>query len=72
MTQIKVSLLHFNLLDVSRFVDNMLLAVGGCEYKEPEDPGNLELDWLEVQLNQYRDRNMQVQSITITNSTDQS
>ncbi|KDQ64518.1 hypothetical protein JAAARDRAFT_28155 [Jaapia argillacea MUCL 33604] len=35
-------------------------AVGGCEYKEPQDPGNLQFDWLEVQLEMYRDRDMQV------------
>ncbi|TDL29508.1 hypothetical protein BD410DRAFT_26204 [Rickenella mellea] len=35
-------------------------AVGGCEYTEKEDPGNLEFDWLEVQLDLYRNRDMQV------------
>ncbi|EIN10626.1 endopolyphosphatase [Punctularia strigosozonata HHB-11173 SS5] len=35
-------------------------AVGGCEYKEKDDPGNLQFDWLEVQLGRYRERNMQV------------
>ena len=38
----------------------MSAAVGGCEYGDKEDPGNLELDWLEVQLERYRERNMQV------------
>lgn len=35
-------------------------AVNGCPYRDREDAGNLELDWLEVQLKMYRDRNMQV------------
>ncbi|KAI0750846.1 Metallo-dependent phosphatase-like protein [Daedaleopsis nitida] len=35
-------------------------AVGGCERSDPEDPGNLEFDWLEVQLQSFRDRKMQV------------
>ncbi|KAF5387835.1 hypothetical protein D9615_000419 [Tricholomella constricta] len=35
-------------------------AVGGCGFKDPSDPGNLQLDWLEVQLNGYRSRDMQV------------
>jgi len=34
--------------------------VNGCPYRDREDAGNLELDWLEVQLKMYRDRNMQV------------
>jgi len=36
------------------------IAVGGCEYREPEDPGNLQFDWLEVQLEIFRQRGMQV------------
>lgn len=35
-------------------------AVGGCEPTDPEDPGNLQLDWLEVQLSMFRSRGMQV------------
>lgn len=35
-------------------------AVGGCEFKEPQDPGNLQLDWLEVQLDSFRTRGLQV------------
>ena len=35
-------------------------AVGGCEVNDPEDPGNLQLDWLEVQLATFRSRGMQV------------
>ncbi|KAI0307327.1 endopolyphosphatase [Multifurca ochricompacta] len=35
-------------------------AVGGCEFREPEDPGNLQFDWLEVQLKTFRQRGMQV------------
>ena len=34
--------------------------MNGCPYRDREDAGNLELDWLEVQLKMYRDRNMQV------------
>lgn len=37
-----------------------IAAVGGCEYGEADDPGNLEFDWLEVQLDRYRNRGMQV------------
>ena len=40
----------------------MTTAVGGCEYTDAQDPGNLELDWLEVQLDRYRDRGMQVRN----------
>ncbi len=36
------------------------IAVGGCEYREPDDPGNLQFDWLEVQLKMYRKRGVQV------------
>ncbi|KAL0579696.1 Endopolyphosphatase [Marasmius crinis-equi] len=35
-------------------------AVNGCPYSEPNDPGNLQLDWLEVQLKGFRERGMQV------------
>ncbi|KAI0776087.1 hypothetical protein BD413DRAFT_526378 [Trametes elegans] len=35
-------------------------AVGGCERSDPQDPGNLQFDWLEVQLKMFRDRGMQV------------
>ena len=35
-------------------------AVGGCEHSDPQDPGNLEFDWLEVQLQMFRERKMQV------------
>lgn len=35
-------------------------AVGGCEAKDPQDPGNLQLDWMEVQLQEFRSRGMQV------------
>ena len=37
-------------------------AISGCVYKEPNDPGNLQFDWLEVQLDMYRRRGMQVRS----------
>ena len=36
------------------------VAVGGCEFKDRDDPGNLELDWLEVQLKLFRERGMHV------------
>ncbi|KAL1946769.1 hypothetical protein VTO73DRAFT_14873 [Trametes versicolor] len=35
-------------------------AVGGCARSEPQDPGNLQLDWLDVQLQMFRERGMQV------------
>ncbi|KAJ7682793.1 endopolyphosphatase [Mycena polygramma] len=35
-------------------------AVGGCEFKDRDDAGNLEFDWLEVQLKGFRARGMQV------------
>ncbi|KAL5530139.1 hypothetical protein ACEPAF_6396 [Sanghuangporus sanghuang] len=35
-------------------------AVGGCEYGDENDPGNLQFDWLEVQLDRYRERGLQV------------
>lgn len=38
-------------------------AVGGCEYKQPNDPGNLQLDWLDVQLGVFRDKGIKVGAI---------
>ncbi|KAI0375671.1 hypothetical protein BV20DRAFT_932452 [Pilatotrama ljubarskyi] len=35
-------------------------AVGGCARTDPQDPGNLQFDWLEVQLQMFRERGMQV------------
>jgi len=35
-------------------------AVGGCEFNDRDDPGNLQFDWLAVQLKSFRSRNMQV------------
>lgn len=35
-------------------------AVGGCNYADPKDPGNIHLDWLEEQLESFRSRQMQV------------
>ncbi|KAI1786520.1 Metallo-dependent phosphatase-like protein [Ganoderma leucocontextum] len=35
-------------------------AVGGCESSNPQDPGNLQFDWLDVQLELFRSRKMQV------------
>ena len=40
-------------------------AVGGCGHSDPQDPGNLEFDWLEVQLQSFRDRKMQVRFRTV-------
>lgn len=39
----------------------LYLAVDGCPTKKKtEDPGRLQLNWLEVQLKKYRKRKMQV------------
>lgn len=35
-------------------------VVDGCEYKDDEDPGNLQLDWMDVQLGLFRRRGMKV------------
>ncbi|EGO01896.1 hypothetical protein SERLA73DRAFT_49578, partial [Serpula lacrymans var. lacrymans S7.3] len=35
-------------------------SFSGCEYREPNDPGNLQFDWLDVQLEMFRSRGMQV------------
>jgi len=35
-------------------------AVGGCGFSDPDDPGNIHLDWLEEQLEAFRARQMQV------------
>ncbi|KIY71419.1 endopolyphosphatase [Cylindrobasidium torrendii FP15055 ss-10] len=35
-------------------------VVSGCDSREPNDPGNLQFDWLEVQLKIYRSRGMKV------------
>lgn len=62
MIQTKVSILSFlgsqfwiRTSDLVRSI-----AVGGCEYKDPGDAGNLEFDWLEVQLEMFRSRDMKV------------
>ena len=44
----------------------MKLAVGGCAFKDREDAGNLEFDWLEVQLKGFRARGMQVRCMACT------
>jgi endopolyphosphatase len=41
------------------------LAIGGCKYKDHEDPGNLQFDWLEVQLEDLRSRRMQVRLLIV-------
>ncbi|KAH8830912.1 endopolyphosphatase [Flagelloscypha sp. PMI_526] len=46
-------------LNTLYFYDNNK-AVEGCPYLDPLDPGNLELDWLDVQLELYRSRGMKV------------
>lgn len=43
-------------------------AVGGCEFGDRDDPGNLQLDWLEVQLETYRERGMQVRVFILVTS----
>ncbi|KAG7096940.1 hypothetical protein E1B28_004338 [Marasmius oreades] len=35
-------------------------AVNGCPFNELSDPGNLQLDWLEVQLKMFRERGLRV------------
>ncbi|KAF9485346.1 hypothetical protein BDN70DRAFT_871374 [Pholiota conissans] len=35
-------------------------VVSGCPFTDPNDPGNLQIDWMEVQLEMYRKRGMQV------------
>ncbi|KIJ56669.1 hypothetical protein M422DRAFT_22819 [Sphaerobolus stellatus SS14] len=35
-------------------------VVDGCKYKDENDPGNLELDWMDVQLGLFRGRGMKV------------
>ncbi len=52
---------HFRSLHcilTSRYDDQT--AVGGCEHSDPQDPGNLQFDWLDVQLQLFRSRKMQV------------
>lgn len=38
----------------------IVIAVGGCTPHVEEDAGNEQFDWLEVQLDQFRERGMQV------------
>ncbi|KIK37842.1 hypothetical protein CY34DRAFT_15428 [Suillus luteus UH-Slu-Lm8-n1] len=40
--------------------NNDIWPVGGCNYADPQDPGNIHLDWLEEQLESFRSRQMQV------------
>lgn len=35
-------------------------AVSGCEYRQTNDPGNLQFDWLDVQLAIFRDKGVKV------------
>ncbi len=39
--------------------------MGGCEYGDRDDPGNLQFDWLEVQLDRYRDQGIQVRFLRV-------
>lgn len=57
MTPTKVGIFLFAEIDVALIAAHS--AVGGCGLHDPEDPGNLQLDWLEVQIKTYRNRNMQ-------------
>lgn len=45
-------------------IDN--LAVDGCDFHNEDDPGNLQFDWLEVQLKMYRERDMQVSDVDVS------
>lgn len=62
---------HLSLNVMDWFHTSLILwkAVGGCPYHDPEDAGNLQLDWLEVQLKMYRNKNMQVSSILFLHTT---
>ncbi|KAF8913908.1 hypothetical protein CPB84DRAFT_1811392 [Gymnopilus junonius] len=44
---------HITRLNTMYFYDSNKV-VAGCPYKQPNDPGNLQFDWLEVQLEMYR------------------
>lgn len=50
----------FNTESCRTFSNWAFAAVGGCEYKDPEDAGNLQFDWLDVQLGIFRSRGMKV------------
>jgi len=41
-------------------------VVSGCPYKDRNDPGNLQFDWLEVQLDTYRKEGLQVRMMTLS------
>jgi endopolyphosphatase len=43
-----------------------LTAVRGCEWGDIQDAGNLEFDWLDVQLGLFRDRGMYVSNFCRT------
>ena len=38
-------------------------AVEGCKRNDAEDPGTLEFEWVEAQLDRFRGRNMQVRIV---------
>jgi hypothetical protein len=62
MTPIKV-----NSDDITHFFVFMCFAVvSGCPYKDRNDPGNLQFDWLEVQLDMYRKEGLQVRMLTFS------
>lgn len=45
---------------------HVLAVVSGCLFKERNDPGNLQLDWLEVQLDMYRKGGLQVRMLCVS------
>lgn len=52
--------LSWYLASIYRSPRFLATAVGGCQYREQDDPGNLQLDWLDVQLDIFRRRGIQV------------
>lgn len=42
-----------------------LTAVGGCLFGDTSDPGNLQFEWLEEQLEIFRARQVQVRVIIV-------
>jgi hypothetical protein len=44
----------------------LVAVVSGCLYKDRNDPGNLQFDWLEVQLDMYRKAGLQVKMMCIS------
>lgn len=44
-------------------IETITPAVQGCKRSDAKDPGNLEFEWLEAQLDGFRGRNMQVRVV---------